>query len=212
MKTVRVFRLLQAMLAGAFCLAASAAAAAPVAPPPAAAAGQALADGAAGLTRVSELAQVPRSHGPESMQVVPYPSQEAPGTIIISNADRTLHRVLGNGMAERYQISVGRDGFTWTGVTTIGRKTEWPDWTPPAAMRQRQPSLPEYVPPGPFNPLGARALYLFQNGRDTLFRIHGTNNAASIGGYETSGCFRLSNSDVINLFKKVRPGTKVIVK
>ncbi|WP_212523406.1 L,D-transpeptidase [Actibacterium sp. MT2.3-13A] len=207
-----VFRLLRAVVAGALCLAAGVAAAAAgpaAAPPPLPAAGL---NAPAGLTRASERARVPRSHGPETMQIVPYPTAEAPGTIIISNADRTLHRVLGDGMAERYVISVGRDGFVWTGVTTVGRKTEWPGWRPPSAMRARQPSLPEYVPPGPFNPLGARALYLFQGGRDTLYRIHGTNNAASIGGYETSGCFRLSNADVISLFSKVRTGTKVIVK
>jgi lipoprotein-anchoring transpeptidase ErfK/SrfK len=209
-----VFQLLRVMAAGAFLLTAGTAmaAAGPAAAPRPDAGLHAQAGGGAGALRVSELARVPRSHGKASMQVVPYPSQEAPGTIIISTADRTLHRVLGNGKAERYQISVGRDGFTWTGVTTVGRKAEWPGWTPPSAMRQRQPSLPEYVPPGPFNPLGARALYLFQNGRDTLYRIHGTNDAASIGGYQTSGCFRLSNTDVINLFKKVRTGTKVIVK
>lgn len=210
--TGRVFHLLRMMMAaGALCLAAgvTAAAAGPVAAPRPDAGLRAQ---AGGVLRVSELARVPRSHGKASMQVVPYPSREAPGTIIISTADRTLHRVLGKGKAERYQISVGRDGFTWTGVTSVGRKAEWPGWTPPSAMRQRQPSLPEYVPPGPFNPLGARALYLFQNGRDTLYRIHGTNDAASIGGYQTSGCFRLSNTDVINLFKKVRTGTKVIVK
>lgn len=164
------------------------------------------------VIRVGENARVPRTHGPQSMTVVPYASNERPGTIIISNADRTLHRVLGNGKAERYSISVGRDGFTWTGVTTVGRKAEWPDWRPPAAMRKRQPDLPGYVPPGPYNPLGARAIYLYSGGRDTLYRIHGTNDSATIGGYETSGCFRLSNADVMNLFKKVKSGTKVIVK
>lgn len=164
------------------------------------------------VQQVSDLAKVPRSHGPSTMEIVDFPSSQAVGTIIISNEDRTLHRVLGNGKAERYQISVGRDGFTWTGVTTVGHKAEWPAWRPPSAMRQRLPSLPEYVPPGPFNPLGARAIYLFQGGRDTLYRIHGTNNAATIGGYETSGCFRLTNTDAMSLYEKVRPGTKVIVK
>lgn len=210
----RVFQWVWAVLAGAVCLAAGGltAMAWPVIAPLPTAGLHLSAGDATGILHISEAARVPRSHGPETMQIVPYPTPEAPGTIIISNADRTLHRVLGNGMAERYLISVGREGFTWTGVTTVGRKVEWPDWRPPSAMRARQPTLPDYVPPGPFNPLGARALYLYQGGRDTLFRIHGTNNAPSLGGDETSGCFRLSNADVINLFTKVRTGTKVIVK
>lgn len=146
------------------------------------------------------------------MTIVPYSGSETPGTIIISNADRTLHRVLGNGKAERFDISVGRDGFVWTGTTVVARKSEWPGWRPPTAMRQRDPSLPDYVPPGPYNPLGARALYLYSGGRDTLYRIHGTNSADTIGGYETSGCFRLTNTDVMYLYDKVRNGTKVIVR
>ncbi len=155
--------------------------------------------------------KIPRSHGPRSMKIVAYSGPESPGTILISNQNRTLHRVLSGGKAEQYQISVGRDGFTWTGTTYVGRKTEWPGWRPPGAMRGRDPSLPEYVPPGPYNPLGARALYLYSGNRDTLYRIHGTNSAGTIGGFETSGCFRMTNSDVMDLFKKVRNGTKVIV-
>lgn len=155
---------------------------------------------------------VPRSHGQVTRQIVPFQSKEKPGTILISNAERTLHVYLGQGKAAKYDISVGRDGFTWTGSTIVGRKAKWPAWRPPAAMRQRQPDLPDYVPPGPYNPLGARAIYLFSNGRDTLYRIHGTNNAATVGGYETSGCFRLTNADILELFDKVRPGTKVIVR
>lgn len=155
---------------------------------------------------------VPRTLGGTTRTVVDYPSSEKPGTIIISNADRTLHVVLGGGKAAQYEISVGRDGFTWTGVTTVGRKAEWPEWRPPAAMRQRDPSLPDFVPSGPYNPLGARAIYLYAGGRDTLYRIHGTNSLETVGGYETSGCFRLSNADVIELFGKVAVGTKVIVR
>ncbi|MDA5093098.1 L,D-transpeptidase [Aliiroseovarius sp. KMU-50] len=155
--------------------------------------------------------KVPRDHGPTSVQVVPFDSKERAGTIIISNTDRILYRVLGNGTAERYKISVGRDGFTWTGTVYVGSKTEWPAWRPPAAMRQRQPDLPGYVPPGPYNPLGARALYLHSNGKDTLYRIHGTNDSGTLGGFETSGCFRLSNSDVMRLYSLVTKGTKVIV-
>lgn len=160
----------------------------------------------------AEAAKIPRSHGQKTMKVVAYSGVEKPGTIIISNKDRSLHRVLGNGKAELYEISVGRDGFLWTGTTTVNRKAEWPGWRPPAAMRQRNPSLPDYVPPGPYNPLGARALYLYSGGRDTLYRIHGTNSADTIGGYETSGCFRMTNTDVMYLFNNVRNGTKVIVK
>ena len=157
-------------------------------------------------------AKVPRTHGPSSKEIVDFKTNEPVGTIIISNSERTLHRVLPNGKAEKYTISVGRDGFLWTGTTFVGRKAEWPDWRPPSEMRKRQPNLPDYVPPGPYNPLGARALYLHQGGRDTLYRIHGTNDAATIGGFETSGCFRLSNKDVMDLFTRVKLGTKVIVK
>ncbi len=164
------------------------------------------------VVRVGETKAVPRSHGPVSMQIVEYPVNETPGTIIISNDDLTLHRVLGGGKAELYKISVGRDGFRWSGTTYIGHKAEWPAWRPPAAMRARQPSLPTYVPPGPYNPLGARALYLYSGGADTLYRIHGTNDSGSLGGFQTSGCFRLSNADVMALFQKVPVGTKVIVR
>jgi lipoprotein-anchoring transpeptidase ErfK/SrfK len=164
------------------------------------------------LPAAADLKSVPRDLGAKTREVVEFASDEPAGTIIISNADRTLHQVLGNGKAARYQVSVGRDGFTWTGVVTVGRKAEWPEWRPPAEMRARDPSLPDMVPAGPYNPLGARAIYLYAQGRDTLYRIHGTNNAPSVGGYETSGCFRLSNADVIELFKTVPEGTKVIVK
>jgi len=161
---------------------------------------------------VAEIKGIPRSHGAQTREIVSFQSNERQGTIIISNADRTLHLVLGNGKAARYRISVGRDGFTWTGTTVVGRKSEWPAWRPPAAMRQRAPNLPDYVPPGPYNPLGARAIYLYNGGADTLYRIHGTNSADTVGGYETSGCFRLTNADVMELFANVPIGTKVIVK
>lgn len=169
-------------------------------------------DAAAENIQVAQSSRVPRTHGPASKQIVEFATNENPGTIIISNDDRTLHLVLANGKAARYNISVGRDGFIWNGVSRVGRKTVWPDWRPPGEMRKRQPSLPEFVPAGPFNPLGARAIYLFQNGRDTLYRIHGTNDSSSIGGYETSGCFRLSNKDVLELYSNVKVGSKVIVK
>lgn len=167
--------------------------------------------GNSGLVQ-TEMKSVPRDHGRETREIVAFQSREAPGTIIISNAERTLHRVLPGGRAERYQISVGRDGFLWTGTVTVGRKAEWPEWRPTPAMRQRDAGLPEMVPAGPYNPLGARAIYLYNAGRDTLYRIHGTNTAETVGGYETSGCFRLTNADVMDLFSKVPVGTKVIVK
>lgn len=165
-----------------------------------------------GETANAGVKKIPRSHGPTTMEVVNFSSNERPGTIIISNENLTLHRVLGNGKAEQYKISAGRDGFVWVGTTIVGRKATWPAWRPPAAMLKRDTSLPSFVPPGPYNPLGARALYLFDNGRDTLYRIHGTNSSSTIGGYETSGCFRLTNADVMALYEKVKPGTKVIVK
>jgi lipoprotein-anchoring transpeptidase ErfK/SrfK len=167
--------------------------------------------GASGIVLVDQKA-VPRDLGQKTRQIVDFQTTEAPGTIIISNADRTLHIVLGNGKAARYDVSVGRDGFTWAGTVHVGRKAKWPEWRPPAAMRQRDPGLPDFVPAGPYNPLGARALYLYGAGGDTLYRIHGTNNAPSVGGYETSGCFRLTNADVIELFESVPVGTKVVVK
>lgn len=163
-------------------------------------------------TALADTKDVPRDLGAKTLEVVAFETTEKPGTIIISNADRTLHLVLGDGKAARYQISVGREGFVWTGTVTVGRKAKWPEWRPPAEMRQRDPSLPDMVPAGPYNPLGARALYLYSGGKDTLYRIHGTNNAPTVGNYETSGCFRLTNADVIELFQTVPDGTKVIVQ
>lgn len=159
----------------------------------------------------AETRKLPRDHGESTMTIVPYKTSERPGTIIISNKERVLWRVLGQGKAEKYRVSIGRPGFEWTGTTVVQRKAEWPAWRPPSDMRKRDPSLPDYVPPGPYNPLGARALYLYANGRDTLYRIHGTNSSGSIGSYETSGCFRLTNKDVMDLYRKVGNGTKVIV-
>lgn len=159
----------------------------------------------------AETKPVPRDLGKATMQVVAFDQNLAAGTIVISNSERTLLRVLGGGKAERYAISVGRPGFTWTGEAVVGRKAEWPEWRPPSAMLTRDPTLPALVPPGPYNPLGARALYLYAGGADTLYRIHGTNSAGTIGGFETSGCFRLSNADAIDLYERVRVGTRVIV-
>lgn len=150
--------------------------------------------------------------GPSFRREVRFPTSEKHGTIVIEVKQKALFLVIGNGNAYRYDISVGRQGFGWSGTVKVGAKREWPDWHPPAAMRKRDPELPASVPPGPYNPLGARALYLFRNGRDTLFRIHGTNHPDGIGFDGTSGCFRLTNTDILDLFKRVKTGTKVVVQ
>ena len=140
-------------------------------------------------------------------QVVNYYSREAPGTIIIDTPNTYLYLVLGNGRAMRYGIGVGRDGFTWSGVQRITRRAEGPDWTPPPEMIARQPYLPRHMTGGPGNPLGARAMYL----GGTIYRIHGTNAPETIGTRVSSGCLRLTNEDVIDLYSRVSVGTKVIV-
>ena len=140
-------------------------------------------------------------------QIVGYATQEAPGTIIVDTPNTYLYYVLGGGQAIRYGIGVGREGYTWSGVHRIARKREWPDWYPPADMIERQPYLPRMTAGGPGNPLGARALYI----GGTEYRIHGTNNPASIGQQVSSGCIRLTNPDIIDLFERVQVGSKVIV-
>ena len=140
-------------------------------------------------------------------QVVNYASREAPGTIIIDTPNTYLYYVLGGGQAIRYGIGVGREGFTWSGVQTVTRKAEWPDWTPPAEMIARQPYLPRFMAGGPGNPLGARAMYL----GGTIYRIHGTNAPHTIGTHVSSGCLRMTNEDVTDLYSRVNVGTKVIV-
>jgi lipoprotein-anchoring transpeptidase ErfK/SrfK len=140
-------------------------------------------------------------------QVVDYAMREAPGTIVIDTPNTYLYLVLGGGKALRYGIGVGRDGFTWSGVETISRTAEWPDWYPPAEMIARQPYLPRFVAGGPGNPLGARALYL----GNSQYRIHGTNDPSTIGHRVSSGCIRLTNADIIDLFGRVRVGTRVVV-
>ncbi len=141
-------------------------------------------------------------------QMVLYRTTEPPGTIIISTNERYLYLVQGNGRAMRYGIGVGRDGFTWQGLVKISRKAEWPDWTPPAEMIQRQPYLPRFMAGGPGNPMGARALYLGA----TVYRIHGTNRPDTIGTAVSSGCFRLVNADVSDLYERVPVGTKVVIR
>ena len=140
-------------------------------------------------------------------QVVNYPTREAAGTIIIDTPNTYLYYVLGGGQAIRYGIGVGREGFTWSGTQTIAKKAEWPDWTPPPEMIARQPYLPRHMTGGPGNPLGARAMYL----GGTVYRIHGTNAPHTIGTRVSSGCLRLVNEDVIDLYSRVHVGTKVIV-
>jgi lipoprotein-anchoring transpeptidase ErfK/SrfK len=145
--------------------------------------------------------------GPIPRTTVTYPGGHAPGTIVINTGERRLYLVLGNGQALRYGIGVGRVGFTWAGTTRISAKKEWPDWTPPAQMLRRRPDLPRFMKGGPENPLGARAMYL----GSTLFRIHGSNEPETIGTAVSSGCFRMVNDDVIDLYNRVRVGAPVIV-
>ncbi|HEX5210282.1 MAG TPA: L,D-transpeptidase [Pseudolabrys sp.] len=140
-------------------------------------------------------------------QIVSYASHEAPGTIVIDTPHTFLYFVLGNGKAIRYGIGVGRQGFTWSGVKQVARKAEWPDWYPPAEMIARQPYLPRVVAGGPGNPLGARAMYL----GGSEYRIHGTNDPNTIGKHVSSGCIRLTNEDVEDLYGRVQVGAKVIV-
>src|SRR5471032_1999 len=153
---------------------------------------------------------------PDSVELEPeyrrtavlYRTTEAPGTIIISTAERHLYLIQGGGRARRYGIGVGRDGFQWQGLLSISKKQEWPDWHPPAEMIERQPYLPRFMAGGPGNPLGARAMYL----GNTVYRIHGTNAPETIGQAVSSGCFRLVNDDVIDLYDRVQVGAHVIVR
>jgi lipoprotein-anchoring transpeptidase ErfK/SrfK len=138
---------------------------------------------------------------------VAFDSREAPGTIVIDTGNTALYYVLGQGRAIRYAVGVGREGFTWSGVQSISRKAEWPDWHPPAEMVARQPYLPRFMAGGPGNPLGARAIYL----GTSQYRIHGTNDPSTIGKFVSSGCIRMTNEDVIDLFGRVDIGTKVVV-
>jgi lipoprotein-anchoring transpeptidase ErfK/SrfK len=140
-------------------------------------------------------------------QVVPYLGHERPGTVIIDTPNTYLYFVMGGGRALRYGIGVGRDGFRWSGTQNITRKSEWPDWTPPPEMVQRQPYLPRFMAGGTQNPLGARAMYL----GNTIYRIHGTNDPSTIGKRVSSGCIRLTNDDVVDLYSRVGVGTRVVV-
>ena len=138
---------------------------------------------------------------------VNYQTNEAPGTVIVDTQNTYLYYVLGGGQAIRYGIGVGREGFTWSGVKTVERKSEWPDWTPPPEMIARSPYLPRFMAGGVTNPLGARAMYL----SGSFYRIHGTNAPSTIGSRATAGCIRMANEDVIDLYDRVKVGTKVVV-
>jgi lipoprotein-anchoring transpeptidase ErfK/SrfK len=140
-------------------------------------------------------------------QMVEYDGHESAGTVVVDTPNKFLYLVQGNGKALRYGIGVGRPGFTWSGVKTISAKKEWPDWTPPAEMLARRPDLPRHMEGGPENPLGARAMYL----GSTLYRIHGSNEPWTIGTNVSSGCIRMRNEDVIDLYGRVNVGTRVIV-
>ncbi|MGR9165029.1 L,D-transpeptidase [Rhizobium leguminosarum] len=145
---------------------------------------------------------------------VAYTGSEPPGTIVVDTANRYLYFVEAEGLATRYGVAVGEEGLSFKGEATIGRKAEWPSWKPTNDMIQRKPRLAQYadgVPGGPLNPLGAAALYLYQNGQDTLFRLHGTNAPWSIGRAVSNGCIRLTNANIIELYSRARVGTRVVV-
>lgn len=148
-------------------------------------------------------------------QEVAYKGKERPGTIVIDTTDHQLYYVMENGRAMRYGIGVGRDGFGWSGDVKIGRKAKWPGWTPPVSMQKRDPEAAKWaggMPGGVTNPLGARALYLYRNGRDTIYRIHGTNAPQTIGRSMSSGCIRMFNHDVIDLYERAKVGARVVVR
>jgi lipoprotein-anchoring transpeptidase ErfK/SrfK len=143
--------------------------------------------------------------------VVDYPRTEQPGTILVDSDARYLYYVLPGGKALRYGVAVGEEAMAFSGVATVGRTAEWPDWVPTPEIQARLGPFPSRIHGGPANPLGARALYLYQGNKDTLYRIHGTNQPEYIGQAISSGCIRMTNADVIDLFDRVRPGTTVVV-
>jgi lipoprotein-anchoring transpeptidase ErfK/SrfK len=148
--------------------------------------------------------------GPYKRHIVTYHRKEAPGTIVIDSDARFLYYVLPGGKAIRYGVTVGEEALAWSGVAKIGRMQEWPSWTPTSDIKKRM-DVPKYVGPGPDNPMGARAMYLYEGKKDTLYRIHGTNQPELIGQAISSGCIRMTNEDVIDLYKRVKPGTVVVV-
>ncbi len=148
---------------------------------------------------------------PYKRHIVEYHRKEKPGSIVIDPDARYLYYVLADNKAIRYGVTVGEEAQAWSGVATIGRMQEWPDWVPTADIKRRLANIPERVSGGPHNPLGARALYLYQGNKDTLFRVHGTNQPEYIGQAISSGCIRMTNEDVIDLFSKVKMGAVVVV-
>ena len=150
---------------------------------------------------------------PETYQrhIVGYHRREAAGTVVIDSDNRFLYYVLPQGKAIRYGVTVGEEALAWSGVAKIGRMEEWPSWTPTSEIKHRLANIPDFVAPGPHNPMGARAMYLFEGSRDTLYRIHGTNQPEYIGHAISSGCIRMTNEDVIDLFNRVRIGAPVVV-
>jgi len=177
------------------------------------------------LEPASEAAMKPRdkellAHAPYAKATIPEPYQrhivgyhrrEAPGSIVIDSDARYLYYVLPDRKAIRYGVTVGEEALAWSGVAKVGRKEEWPSWTPTAEIKQRMAGIPDFVTGGPQNPLGARAMYMFEGSRDTLYRIHGTNQPEYIGQAISSGCIRMTNEDVIDLFNRVKVGTPVVV-
>lgn len=145
-------------------------------------------------------------------QVVAYRGPERPGTVVVDIDQRFLYLVQGGGTAIRYGVGVGKRGFSWRGTATVGRKAVWPDWGPTGRMLKIRPYLPRHMAGGLGNPLGSRALYLYQNGRDTMFRLHGTNEPWSIGTQVSSGCVRLLNEDIVDLYNRVPVGATVVVR
>lgn len=148
-------------------------------------------------------------------QIVDYQTKQRPGTIVVDVSNRFLYLVQPGGKAVRYGIGVGKQGFAWSGSATVGWKKEWPTWTPPAPMLERKPKLRRWaggMPPGLNNPLGPRALYLMKGGRDTMYRLHGTPEWWTIGTAASSGCIRLMNQDIIDLYNRVQPGARVVVR
>lgn len=152
-----------------------------------------------------------REYASSTRMIVADPTGQRAGAVTIDTRRRALYYSLGEGHAIRYGIGVGREGFEWSGRAQIGRKAEWPSWRPPSAMLKRRPDLPRFMEGGIDNPLGARALYLYSGGRDTLFRIHGTNEPWTIGEAVSSGCIRMLNEDVVDLYSRVRIGAPVRV-
>jgi len=154
-----------------------------------------------------EKAAIPETY---KQHIVDYHRREAPGTILIDSDARYLYYVLPGGKAIRYGVTVGEEALAFSGVAKIGRMTEWPSWTPTGDIKKRM-NVPDFVSPGPQNPMGARAMYLYEGNKDTLYRIHGTNQPEYIGEAISSGCIRMTNEDVIDLYKRVKPGTVVVV-